>query len=129
MRAAQQADKQLSPVITALSTNIQSPHHTAPGLEQCFLEDGLLFHKFQELSNVDYTQLVLLSSLCYTILQKLHDDLGHSRLWKELNNDTIGQGMSWMYRNGLQNVPLASNTMLHNPLQQLLWDYHSKTSF
>ena len=42
IRAAQQADKHISPVIIALSTNSLPPHNNAPGLKQCFLKKVLL---------------------------------------------------------------------------------------
>ena len=63
VQTVQQTDEQLSPIIVALSNNTPLPRGTTPGLKQCFLKDGMLCRKFQGLSNVEYTQLVLPSSL------------------------------------------------------------------
>jgi len=82
--AAQQADKQLSPVITALSTNSTPPHDTAPGLKHCILENGLLCHKFRGSSDDAHTHLVLPSNLCQSILQKLYNKLGHLGVHKTM---------------------------------------------
>ena len=139
IRAAQQADKQLSPVITALSTKTPPPHHTAPGLKQCFLEDGLLCRKFRGPSNADHTQLVLPSSLRHTILQKLHNELGHLGFHKTMERvkqryywpgyeldvqKWIAECASCQQRNTPQptsKAPLGTITAKH-PFDVLSWD-------
>lgn len=57
--------------------NSPLPRRLAPGLKQCFLQNGVLCRQFQGLSNVGYTQLVLPSSLRDSALQHLHYELGH----------------------------------------------------
>ena len=58
------------------------PRGTIPGLKQCFLKDGVLCHKFHGPSNLEYAQLVLLSTLHHLALQHFHIELGHMGLHK-----------------------------------------------
>ena len=103
IRAAQHGDEQLSPIITALSTNSSPPHNIAPGLKQCFLENGLLCCKFHGSSNTDHTQLFLPNILRFSIFQKLHNELGHLGLHKTMERVKqryycIGRDMRQIYR-------------------------------
>ena len=93
LQAAQQADEQLSAVIVALSSNSPLPCRVAPGLKQCFLQNGVLCRKFQGLSNTGYTQLVLPSSLRHSALQHLHNELGHLGLHKTM--EAVKQRYYW----------------------------------
>ena len=59
INAAQQEDNQLSTVIKALTNKNPLPSSTAPGLKNCFLNNGLLCRTFQGSANDTHTQLVL----------------------------------------------------------------------
>jgi len=49
-----------------------------------FLRDGVLCRKFQGSSNLEYTQLVLPSSLHHLVLKHLHNELDHLGLLKTM---------------------------------------------
>ena len=93
VQTAQRTDEQLSPIIVALSDDAPLPRGTAPGLKQCFLKDGMLCRKFQGPSNLEYTQLVLPSSLHHAALQHLHNELGHLGLHKTM--EAVKQRYYW----------------------------------
>ena len=93
VQTAQQTDKQLSPIIVALSDNTPLPRGTAPGLKQCFLKDGMLCRKFQGPSNFEYSQLVLPNSLHHMALQHLHNELGHLGFHKTM--EAVKQRYYW----------------------------------
>ena len=83
LQAAQSADPELAPIITALSTNNPLPNKVAPGLKHCCLVNGLLCRKFQGASNsASHMQLILPHSLRPSALQQLHNNSGHLGLHK-----------------------------------------------
>ena len=76
IRSAQQADKQLKPVIEG-THNQTYPPSTHPGLKKCFVLDGILCRKYIENGVKAYTQIVVPLSLKDMVLKQLHDLSGH----------------------------------------------------
>jgi len=53
IKAAQQADKVLSPIIAALNSDVPLPPDVAPGLRRVILEDGVLCRCFSPSSSAE----------------------------------------------------------------------------
>ena len=87
IRSAQQADKQLKPVIEG-THNQTYPPSTHPGLKKCFVLDGILCRKYIENGVKAYTQIVVPLSL---VLKQLHDLSGHLGVKK-----TVGERFYWL---------------------------------
>jgi len=91
------SNKRLPPpyyvIIKALSDKAPMPRRTAPGLWQCFLNDGILCCKFQAPSSVEHTQLILPSSLRHVALQHLRNELGNLGLHKTM--EAVKQRYYW----------------------------------
>ena len=73
----QAADPQLAN-LKLLITQGTAPEHCPPGLRKCFLKDGLLCREYKESAiQLTHTQVVIPESLKTTVLQEVHDHLGH----------------------------------------------------
>ena len=78
IKAAQQADRALSPLITALAQGHSLPSGLAPGLKRTFLEEGLLCRMFRSSSSSPgHLQVVIPDAFKHTVLQQLHNHSGH----------------------------------------------------
>ena len=82
MKAAQQGNASLSPMITALTSGQLIPPDVAPGLKHAFLKDGVLCRMYQASSSVGYIQMVIPDSLKCTVLYLLYN--GHLGIQKTL---------------------------------------------
>ena len=85
IKAAQQVDTTLAPLIAALAHGYPLPSGIAPGLQRSFLEEGVLCRMFcASLSSPGHLQVVIPDALKTTVLQQLYNQSGHMDLWKTL---------------------------------------------
>ena len=78
IKAAQQADSTLSPVVTALAQGDPLPSGIAPGLKRTFLEESVLCRMFRSSSSSPGNlQVAIPDTLKSTVLQQLHNQSGH----------------------------------------------------
>ena len=78
IKAAEQADTALSPLVTALGQGYPLPSGIAPGLKRSFLEEGVLCRMFRtSSSSPGHLQVVIPDALKTTVLQQLHNQSGH----------------------------------------------------
>lgn len=140
VQAAQSADPELVPIITALSNSNPPPRNIAPGLKRCFLNNGLLRRTSQGSStSTSHTQVILPSCLRQSALQQLHDFSGHLGVHKTM--DKVKQRFYWPgYESDVtkwvaeccccqqrkapqpaQAAPLGTITANH-PFEKLSWD-------
>ena len=133
------ADKDLAPIITALTSHSTLPSNITPGLRNVFLRDGLLCRKFRQSSSGDQIQVILPTSLRTTVLQQLHDNSGHLGIRK--TTESIKQRFYWpgyesnieIYvkecpqcqqrnpRQSHQHAPLGTITASY-PFEKVSWD-------
>lgn len=140
IKAAQQADITLSPVVTALAQGDPLPSGIAPGLKRTFLEEGVLCRMFRSSSSSPGNlQVVVPDTLKSTVLQQLHNQSGHlgSRktlqkiqeryYWPGYESDTniwVKECRECQWRNPphvTQQAPLESIVSQH-PFEKLSWD-------
>ena len=85
IKTAQQADKMLSPIISALNSDSPLPADVVPGLKHAVLEDGVLCRRFCPSSSAQgHLQLVIPDTLKKSVLQQLHNQSGHLGVHKTL---------------------------------------------
>ena len=140
IKAAQQADTTLAPLVTALAQRYPLPSGIAPGLQRNFLEEGVLCRMFHaSSSSPGHLQVVIPDALKTTVLQHLHNQSGHlgSRktrqkiqecyYWPGYESDTtvwVWECRECQRRNPpqvTQQAPLESIVSRY-PFEKLSWD-------
>ena len=140
MKAAQQADRVLSPLITALAQGHPLPPGLPSGLKRTFLDEGVLCRTFHaSSSSPGHLQVVIPATLKHTVLQQLHNQSGHlgSRktlekikeryYWPGYETDTaiwVKECQRCQQRNPpqlSQQAPLESIVSTY-PFEKLSWD-------
>ena len=83
---AQQEDPQLVNLRQHLEKNT-FPQGFPPGFRKCFVKDGLICRQYTEANtSLTHTQVVVPTSLKNTILQEVHNQLGHFRVRKTFDH-------------------------------------------
>ena len=129
--------------LTALKSCLQKgtvPHACPPGFRKCFLQDGLIYRPFTDsTTGIKHMQVVIPARLKHTVLQEMHNHLGHlgarktfERIqtrfyWPRYEQDTVDwvkQCEQCQKRNPPQPNPGAplGTIVATRPFEKLSWD-------